>query len=178
MSFYSGSNKSEVFTFNSLPKKADDLKAYSMNSPFETAALVIATLDCYDLNNQNNFYDMLQYLMGGAEIQPMSPLMKSLIKDRMMQNGKFEFIGKSFMEGATPGNNYTPSTPYKITVSDNPYSYTQQGFAKLFIKSSGADSIRSVQLRQMKTGKWVLWSDTVMWLLSDIRQPESLNPWA
>lgn len=178
MNTFVNGNKAEVFTFNTLPKSVSELMQYSMTSPFETAALVVCALDCYEVQSPDNFYAMLQYLMGGAELQPMSPLTKSLIRDRMLQNGKYAFIGKSYMEGATPENNYTPMKPYTVTVSENPYSYTQQGYAKLFIRSGGADSIRSVQLRQTKTGKWVLWSDTVMWLLPDIRQPESSNPWA
>lgn len=169
---------SETFTFEALPRNAAQLDEYSMMSPFETAALVITALDCFDPKAPDNFYEMISYLMGGNEIQPLSPLAKSLIRDRMLQNGKYGFIGKSYMAGATPQNGYTPDKPYRITVSDNPYSYEQSGFAKLFIKSGGADSLRSVQLRQMKSGKWVLWSDTVMWLLPDIRQPEDTSPWA
>ena len=49
------------------------------------------------------------------------------------------------------------------------------GMLKLFIASGGADSPRQVEVRLAKDGKWYLWEQ---FLLSDIRQPESANPWA
>ena len=97
---------------------------------------------------------------------------KSFIKDRFM-DGK-DYVPRSYFFGATPQNDYTPES-YRITVSENPYSYTNEGYAKLFIRSGGADSPREVLLRKAKDGKWYLWEQ---YLLSDIRQPESANPWA
>ena len=89
-------------------------------------------------------------------------------------NGK-EYVARSYFEGTSPDNDYMPTTPYTITVSTNPYSYSEESYTKLFIRSSGADSPRSVTLRKAKDGKWYLWEQ---FLLPDIRQPESLNPWA
>ena len=60
-------------------------------------------------------------------------------------------------------------------MSENPYSYQNQGYATLYIRSGGADSPRSVQLRLAKDGKWYLWEQ---FILVGIRQPESQNPWA
>ena len=77
--------------------------------------------------------------------------------------------------GAVPQNDYTPAEPYTINISENPYSYQEQGYAKLFIQSGGADSPRPVQLRKAKDGKWYLWEQ---FLLADIRVPESSDPWA
>ena len=65
--------------------------------------------------------------------------------------------------------------PYTIRVIADHNSYLTQGMAKLFIPSGGADSPRPIQLRQAKDGKWYLWEQ---FLLTDIRQPESANPWA
>ena len=62
-----------------------------------------------------------------------------------------------------------------VRVSENPYSYQEQGYAKLYLYSGGADSPRPVQLRLAKDGKWYLWEQ---FLLADIRQPESADPWA
>ena len=77
--------------------------------------------------------------------------------------------------GAVPQNDYTPDLPAVIAVSESPYSYQDQGYAKLYLQSGGADSPRAVQLRQAKDGKWYLWEQ---FLLADIRKPESQNPWA
>ena len=68
-----------------------------------------------------------------------------------------------------------PSQPYTVTVSENPYSYQNEGYAKMFIRSGGADSPREVLLRKAKDGKWYLWEQ---FILVGIRQPESQNPWA
>ena len=86
-----------------------------------------------------------------------------------------DYVPRSYFEGATPENDYTPSLPLKITVSENPYSYENQGYAKLFVRSGGADGLREIVLREAKDGKWYLWEQ---FILSDIRQPESANPWA
>ena len=86
-----------------------------------------------------------------------------------------DYVPRSYFNGATPQNDYTPSAPYTIVVSENPYSYTDEGYAKLFLRSGGADSERAVQLRNAKDGKWYLWEQ---FLLADIRKPESTNPWA
>ena len=62
-----------------------------------------------------------------------------------------------------------------MTVSENPYSYQNQGYAALYIRSGGADNPRSVQLRLAKDGRWYLWEQ---FILVGIRPPESTNPWA
>jgi hypothetical protein len=115
---------------------------------------------------------MLNHLKGP---QPLSAYDISFIADRMAQNGKIDFIAESYFNGATPQNNYTPTEPYTVVVSENPYSYQEQGYAKLYLQSGGADSPRPVNMRQAKDGKWYLWEQ---FLLSDIRPPESSNPWA
>jgi hypothetical protein len=86
-----------------------------------------------------------------------------------------DYVPRSYFKGATPANDYKPDEPYTITVSENPYSYDDQGYAKLYLQSGGADSPRPIQLRQAKDGKWYLWEQ---FILADIRKPESADPWA
>ena len=113
---------------------------------------------------------MLQFLSGPRTISPME---QQFIRDRFMD--RKDYIPRSYFDGATPQNDYTPSTPYTIRVSDNPYSYQNEGYAKLYLQSGGADSPRAVTLRQAKDGKWYLWEQ---FLLAGIREPESEDPWA
>jgi hypothetical protein len=115
---------------------------------------------------------MINYLKGPA---PLSGYDISFMKDRMAQNNKVGFIGASYLNGATPKNNYTPTEPYTVVVSENSYSYQEQSYAVMWIKSGGADNPRQVKMRQAKDGKWYLWEHM---LLGDIRPPESTNPWA
>ena len=169
-----GSNRSVPIVFNSIPGTLGEFAALpqaAMQNPFDTAALVVLAFGMYKVNKDVSI-SMLNHLKGP---QPLSNQEISFIADRMAQNGKVDFIAESYFNGATPQNNYTPTVPYTVTVSENPYSYQEQGYAQMFIQSGGADSPRPVKLRQAKDGKWYLWEQ---FLLSDIRPPESSNPWA
>ena len=154
----------------------DEIKVEDMQDPFKTAGLAVHTICNYTPENPDKFFDMLAVLMG--EAQEVSNLMKASINDRMKQNDKWPYIGKSYFGGATPDNDYTPTTPLSIEVKDNPYSYENEGYARLLLHSGGADSDRILTLRKMKDGRWVIWSDSIIGLLADIRKPESQNPWA
>ena len=84
--------------FDKLGLSIDELKKFDRTNPYNVAALFINII-C-DYSNTDKFNEKLQYLMG--DFQPISNLMKSQIKDRMMQNNKYEFIGKSYFKGANP----------------------------------------------------------------------------
>jgi len=170
----SSGNKSVPVIFTSIPATLQEFTALpqaAMQTPFDTAAMVVLAFGLYKVD-KNLSISMLNHLKGP---QPLSTQEVSFIADRMAQNGKVDFIAESYFNGATPQNNYTPTVPYTVVVSENPYSYQEQGYAQLFIKSGGADSPRPVKMRQAKDGKWYLWEQ---FLLSDIRPPESSNPWA
>ena len=162
--------------FNKIMSSKSELEVMDRTNPYNVVAMLANIICNYDLNDDSNFIEMLQYLMG--DNQPISNLMKQQIKDRMMQNDKYKFIGKSYFEGSNPDNDYTPSTPYIVDVTDNPYTDQEEGFKRLFLKSSGADNNRPVTVRLSKDGNYYIWSDTIMGLLTDIRKPESTNPWA
>ena len=112
---------------------------------------------------------MLDYLRGP---RPLSEMDKQFIRDRFMDK---DYVPRSYFEGSTPNNDYTPRVPDVIEVSEGPYSYQNEGYATLFVQSGGADSLRQVQVRLAKDGKWYLWEQMI---LADIRKPESENPWA
>ena len=164
-----------IVKFEKILNTKADLEKTDRTKPENVAALLIHAFSNYNPSNAENCYEMLQYLYG--DFQPLSVFMKQNIKDRMMQNEKYKFIGKSYFNGATPTNDYTP-TQYEIEVIKNDYSETEPGFIRLFLKSGGADSPRPVTLRLAKDGNYYIWSDSCMGLLADIRQPESSNPWA
>ncbi len=164
-------NKTVQVQFAKLPDTLDEFRALpqaQLATPFDTAALTVLAL-CFYPQNAELSLQMLNSLKGP---QPLSGHDKQFIRDRFM--GK-DYVPRSYFVGAVPQNDYTPAEPYTIKVSENPYSYQEQGYAKMFIQSGGADSPRYVQLRQAKDGKWYLWEQ---FLLSDIRQPESADPWA
>lgn len=165
-------NKSETFTFTVLPESAAQLQALPearLDSPFKTAALTVCALCAYAAD-KNVGIEMLNFLKGP---KPLTPYEISFIDDRL-RDGK-SYVPFSYFNGATPDNNYTPRTPYTVTVSSNPYSNANEGYMKLFIRSGGADSPREVVLRMKGDGRWFLWDQM---LLPDIRQPKAADPWA
>lgn len=165
-----GSNGSVNVVFQSLPETLDGFKALpqaALSSPFDTAALTVLAL-CFYPKDRELSLAMLEYLRGP---RPLSQMDKQFIRDRFMDK---DYVPRSYFKGAVPGNDYCPDEPYTITVKENPYSYEQEGYAKLFLTSGGADSDRYVQLRKAKDGKWYLWEQ---FLLAGIREPESSNPW-
>ena len=161
----------ERITFDTLPESLDTFKSLAeakQSTPFGTAALTVFAFCVYPKNKELSL-QMLDILRGP---RPLSVMDKQFIADRFRDK---DYVPRSYFEGATPQNDYQPAEPYTIAVSENPYSYQNEGYATLYITSGGADSPRSVQLRLAKDGKWYLWEQ---YLLADIRQPESENPWA
>ena len=162
-----------ILTYDKKETSLDELKNVDRTNPYNVVGEFIRVITDY---NDSDFYDKIQFLQG--DFQPMSGVMKQNIKDRMTQNDKYNFIGNSYFKGATPDNDYTPSNPFQIEVFENPYTDENEGYKKLFVRSGGADSERPITLRLAKDGNYYVWSDSFMGLLSDIRQPESSNPWA
>ena len=163
----------ETFTFDNLPKSADELRAMpeaALSSPFMTAALTVAALCAYG-ENPAACIEMLNVLKGPA---PLSPRDAQFLRDRLAGEAYKPF---SYFAGAAPHNSYEPARPYTVTVSTNPYSFPEPNHAKLFIASGGADSPRPVSFRQKpSTGQWFL--NEYSSLLLSIRIPASADPWA
>ena len=167
-----GGNQKVDVVFETLPDTLEQFKALpqaALATPFDTAALTVLAL-CFYPQDKELCYSMLEFLSGPREVTPRE---KQFIKDRFADGT--DYIPRSYFKGAVPGNDYTPSEPYTITVCDGKYSYDNEGYAKLHIASGGADSPRDVLLRKAKDGKWYLWEQ---FLLVGIRKPESSNPWA
>ena len=163
----------ERITFSDLPENLAQMQALpesSLDTPFKTAALTVCALCAYAADKDAGI-EMLNFLKGP---QPLSPMDLQFLKDRFM-DGK-TYVPLSYFEGAVPGNNYSPSEPLTIEVFSNPYSYDNEGYAKLYIRSGGADTERPITLRKRGSdGKWFLWEQM---LLADIRKPVAADPWA
>ncbi len=168
-----GGKETVSFTINELPENVEQLKALpesKMDTPFKTAALTVCALCAYAADKDKGI-EMLNFLKGP---QPLSTYEIQFLKDRFM-DGK-TYVPLSYFKGATPDNNYTPSEPCTIEVFSNPYSYDNDGYAKLYIRSGGADTERPITLRKRGSdGVWFLWEQM---LLADIRPPKASDPWA
>lgn len=164
-------SKKETFVFDSLPVDLGALQGLpeaTLATPFQTAALTVVALCRYG-ENPEAALEMLNFLKGP---QPLSNYETQFLRDRLVGKAYKPF---SFFKGATPDNSYTPAQPYEITISAGPYSFQDQGYAKLQISSSGADSPREIKLREKpSSGQWYLWEN---YLLSDIRAPKAEDEW-
>lgn len=163
--------ESRKIVFDKLPNNLDEFKVLAnslMDNPFGTTALTILAFTYYP-KDQELSLAMVDYLRGP---RPLSMLDKQFIADRFREK---DYVPRSYFEGAVPQNDYEASEPHVIVVSDNPYSYKNEGYATLYVSSGGADNPRQVQLRKAKDNKWYLWEQ---FILVDIRPCESTNPWA
>lgn len=166
-------NQKKSFTFNHLPHSLEELKALpeaTLQDPYATAALSVLALTSFESDREQSIA-MLNFLLGP---EPLNPHSLQQISDRFM-DGKFYKVN-SFFNGATPENNYTPSLPYTIEVSSNPYSFENDNWATMWMTSGGSDSPRPVKLRKKpSTGQWFL---SEIQYLGDIRTPVAQDKWA
>ena len=160
-------------SFSKLPKTLEELQALpeaSLDAPYKTAALTVAAL-CLWPENKEESKKMITFLSGPKEPTPYT---WQFINDRFMDG--VDYIPRSYFEGATPDNDYTPSQPLTITIYDDPYGHGDEGYCGLMLQSGGADSRRPIKLRNKpSTGQWFLWEQ---FLLVQVRTPKKKDPWA
>lgn len=122
-------HKSKTFVFADYPKNADELKKMpelDFSSPLSTAAFAMLVLLEYDESPENTI-EMLNVLKGP---QPMNGMDIQFLRDRIKGRG---YIPRSYFEGSSVKNDYTPNVPYKIRVL-LPYRFTLFSNLKLKIK--------------------------------------------
>ena len=166
-------SKKETFTFSALPESLTELQALpeaAMDTPFKTAALTVCALCAYAADKEVGA-EMLNFLLGP---RPLNNVQINFLDDRFRDGHQVPF---SYFKGAVPGNDYTPDTPFTITIETGAYSDANagEGYKKLFIQSGGADNPREIVLRMRGDGKWFLWEQ---FLLVGIRPSKSDDPWA
>ena len=165
------SNKKVDVVFPKLPDTYEEFLALpqaALKDPFDTAALTVLAF-CFYPENKELSLKMLNYLRGP---RPMMPMELSFIADRFRDK---DYVPRSYFTGATYKHDYIPQEPYTVSPFTNPHSDIQENMKRLWLNSGGADSPRYVDVRLAKDGKWYLWEQ---YILSDIRKPESTNPWA
>lgn len=160
-------------TLQKLPESLSalqELEEAKRGTPQGVAALTIAALCLYP-RDKETCYEMLDWLRGP---RPLSPMEKQFIRDRFMDNQ--DYIPRSYFAGATPENDYQPSQPLTLVFRDRANQPVEKDYRILEIRSGGADSPRTVTLRQKpSTGEWFLWDQA---LLAGIRAPKSKDEWA
>ena len=104
--------------------------------------------------------------------RPLSNYDIQFLRDRL--RGK-SYLPLAYFDGATPENNYVPSNPLTLEViADSRPQDIEEGYLRLFLKTTGADSPRPIKLRQ-KGNSWYLWEYSS--ILSGIRIPSEADAW-
>lgn len=156
-----------TYTFDRLPQCRAELELLAdFKNPRFILALLITAFKRY-VENPEVGIDMINYLKGPVEL---SNYAKSFLKDRFIDK---KYLPDSYFVGASVENNYTLSRPYKITVYNNTMRF-EPSYMRVNVRSSGADSIRYLELRE-KNGNWYVWDYTN--LVVGIRVPAAQNPW-
>lgn len=161
-----------IISFASLPETIDAAKyVYDQikKDPYMVTALAVAILCNYKEDPEETF-QMLDILKGP---QPLSNFDKQFLQERL--KGK-EYKPFSFIQGTNPSNGYAlPNAPYRIPVGRSASQPVEANYCTMMVYSSGADSPRTLMLRQKGGSEWCL---TEITFLGDIRVPASEDPWA
>lgn len=158
------------FIYEKIPNNLEEFKNmsnFSLKNPHSTSALFMLAL-CKYVEDKNTGIAMINLLKGPIDLTKYE---ENFIADRLSDK---LYLPYSYFDGATPENNYTANTPLTIqTYEDN--SYVEQGYVKVLLNSSGADSKRFIKLRQ-KGDEYFIWE--YPGILSGIRIPKKEDPWS
>lgn len=156
--------------FHQLPQTAADLETllstYPQSDARSAGAFFIASLVRY-VDSADDGLAMIDLLRGP---RPLNGMEKDFLKDRLREK---TYLPGAYFEGAIPENDYTPDTPWTLTVYDDPVE-AEEGYCYVQVATSGADSKRRITLRE-KDGLYYLWEYSSV--LSGIRLPAAQDPW-
>ena len=158
-------------TVPAVPATAEEFSALQQNDlskPENTCAMFLLALELY-LKDSDAGVAALNTLRGP---RPLSNYDIQFLKDRL--RGK-NYLPLAYFNGATPENNYAPDTPLVLEVlADSRPQDIEEGYLRLFLKTTGADSPRPIKLRR-KGDSWYLWEYSS--ILSGIRIPSEVDAW-
>ena len=158
-------------TVSSVPTTSEEFSALPQNDlskPENTCTMFLLALALY-LKDSNAGVAALSTLRGP---RPLSNYDIQFLRDRL--RGK-SYLPLAYFDGATPATNYVPSTPLTLEViADSRPQDIEEGYLRLFLKTTGADSPRPIKLRQ-KGDSWYLWEYSS--ILSGIRIPSEADAW-
>ena len=191
-----------TFTFKTLPQTLGELMQFDLSDPeiggYLLTALSLLIYDNYVPANGEltstpsknatleEAYKMVKYL---SEYDPGSSAStnyhnrldpnpsKQFIHDRLAYNDKFRYTFNSYKNGATPENEYTPTLPVSITVTEYAYELAQGGegyptVKRFTFQSSGADSDRFLDaFYDAPNQSWFIYGNTWRFPLEAVRDP-------
>ena len=158
---------------DTLPRNVEELlssPSFDQKNEYAVAAYTVAALLRYTADKEDG--KAMIDLLNGPEAP--SNLDLQMMDERI---GESDERIRSYFKGATPGNDYTPSLPYRVEVLEYKSSRDVENYLYLYLPSGGADEPRQIQLRKKpSTGEWFIWE--FRGLLMDVRIPVSQDGWA
>ena len=178
-----------TYTFSTVPTCYEDLVQYELDSPYKTMALLFLTYRTWRPEDPSVCLRMLDYLTdtavpsgtrdasGHLLSRPFSEYIPwiAALRDRMVQNDKWQYIGNAYLKGASPGNGYTPSSPVTVTVRQSAYdpykaaTATTPELVQVLVSIDGADNDRYSIFYQDQRGDWRVSGDHWQGLLADVK---------
>lgn len=191
-----------TFTFKTLPQTLGELMQFDLSDP-ETGGYLLTCLAIlvYDIytpkdgelttepsNNEKleELYKMLQYLCDydpdsnastNYHLKLFPTATKQFIHSQLAYNNRYNITINSYKNGATPQNNYQPTLPVSITVTEYVYEVAQgsAGYPKIqrfIFNSSGADNDRFIEaFYDTGNKRWFVYGESWKFLLESVRDP-------
>ena len=160
-----------LVTFYSIPATLAEFSALpqtDLSQPENTCAMFLLALKLYT-KDKDAGVEAVNLLRGP---RPLSNYEVQFLRDRLRDK---TYLPLAYFDGATPENNYVPSNPLTLEViADSRPQDIEEGYLRLFLKTTGADSPRPIKLRQ-KGDSWYLWEYSS--ILSGIRIPSEADAW-
>lgn len=157
----------KTFEFDKIPTSVSDVEEMiDRKDPFNVAAVTVMVLNHYK-DNADETLEMVDYLKTYSSLTVAD---KQFYRDRLANK---PYLMASYLKGSAPENDYQPTLPYSVTVRDNQYLNSEEGYITLYVPSSGADSDRPLKLRE-KDGNWYLWQNSLM---VGVKLPKSQDVW-
>ena len=169
--------KKITYTFNALPRNIEELKTLEVNdreyfkSPHFVTALFICCLNRLP-DNSTDTWEMINYLRTHTATVGENNIMKMFngdiqnIVQNLLEDDTHGFPSvnglRSYFAGSSPDNQYTPTTPYQVTIVEKSDIYvTKDGnlYARLYVESSGYDNpVGPLKLRKVEGHDWLVYS--------------------
>lgn len=175
-----------TYTFSTIPTNVEELKQYNISGDdgrYKVLALYIMSLRTWKPENHTDCEEMIGYLCN----KQLSVYEKQRLTDQMKKGNQYRYLGNAFLNGAAPANNYSPSKPYSITLTQDSVVDENQVYIpanpsipspdqyRAFIFCKASDSGKWIDVyKSSKDGNWYMykWMD----LITSIKVPASSNP--
>lgn len=159
---------SERIKFEKLPDNMEEFISLSnLENPKETAALFVIAIATY-VKDKDLGIEMINHLKGPEKLNPYGlQFLRDCLRDK-------PYLPNSYFLGTNPQNNYEPPVPYEVEVFEDQVNYVE-GYERVLLQSSGADSKRLLVLRK-KGNQYFVWD--YPGILSGIRIPVKDDKWA